>query len=224
MLRVALTGGAASGKSAVAAVLEGMGALVSRSDEVGRAMMQPGEAVFDAIAAQFGRSVVREDGTLNRRELARLAFLGGRVGELNAIVHPAVIAAQSKWLEEMGREHPHSVAVVESALVLETPYGASASMPWRSRFDQIVLVTAPEDVRLERYVRRVLASDGQADAEAVRADALCMFGLQMPEDAKRAFADEVLENDGTMDDLRRQAEVLYARLLARSGRRAGREV
>ena len=64
--RVALTGGAASGKSAVAAELERLGAFVSRSDEVGRAMMQPGEAVFDAIAAHFGAGVVRADGTLDR--------------------------------------------------------------------------------------------------------------------------------------------------------------
>ncbi len=184
MLRVALTGGAASGKSAVAAELERLGAFVSRSDEVGRAMMQPGEAVFDAIAAHFGAGVVRADGTLDRGELARLAFREGRVGELNAIVHPAVIAAQSAWLERIGREHPRAVAVVESALVLETPFGQSGSLPWRSRFDQIVVVAATETARLDRYVRRVLTSDRNADATAVRADAMHMFARQMPEEEK----------------------------------------
>ncbi len=221
MLRVALTGGAASGKSAVAAALERMGAFVSRSDEVGRAMMQPGEAVFNAIAAHFGAGVVRPDGTLDRRELARLAFAEGRVEELNLIVHPAVIAAQGRWLEEIGREHPGGVAVVESALVLETVHGASSGLPWRSRFDYVVLVTAPEAVRLERYVRRVLASDGEGNATTARANALRLFALQMPEEEKRRLADVVVDNDGAMDELLRRTEELYEQLQAEEERRAG---
>ena len=119
MLRIALTGGAASGKSAVAAMLRELGAFVSQSDEVARAMMQPGEAVYDSIVQQFGPQVVQADGTLDRRELARLAFHGGRLQALNAMVHPAVIAAQTAWLRTVAAEHPRAVAVVESALVLE---------------------------------------------------------------------------------------------------------
>ncbi len=221
MLRVALTGGVASGKSAVAAALERLGAFVSRSDEVGRAMMQPGQAVFAAIAAHFGRSVMREDGTLDRRELARLAFGGGRVEELNAIVHPAVIAVQTAWMEEMGRRHPRAVAVVESALLLETVHGTAGSLPWRSRFDRIVLVTAPEDLRLQRYVRRVLASDGSVDPEAVTAVARQVCAVQMPEEEKRRLADVVMENDGSLDELNSRTEVLYGQLQAEAERHAG---
>ena len=215
MLRVALTGGAASGKSAVAAMLRDMGALVSQSDEVGRAMMQPGEAVYGAIVQWFGASVVLDGGALNRRELARLAFGEGRVQELNAIVHPPVIAAQAAWLRQMAVDHPAAVAVVESALVLETPFGAEAddgAVPWRSRFDRVVLVSAPEAVRLERYVCRVLTSDATAMRKAVEADAYARFAAQMPEAQKRLLADAVIENDGSVEQLRERVGRVYLQL------------
>ena len=213
MLRVALTGGIASGKSAAAATLRDLGAFVSQSDEVGRAMMQPGEAVYAQIVRQFGRVVVRADGALDRRELARLAFLEGRLQELNAIVHPAVIVAQGAWLRSVAAEHPAAVAVVESALVLETAFGATAEgVPWRARFDRIVLVTAPEAIRRERYVGRVLALDPLAERTAVEADARARFAAQMPEEEKRRLVDAVVENDGSPDVLRERVERLYAQL------------
>src|ERR1700712_3993392 len=115
MLRVGLTGGVGSGKSAVADMLGELGARVSRSDEVGRVMMQPGQPVMQAIAAHFGPSVLTDAGTLDRARLAQIAFADGRVEELNALVHPAVIAEQSRWMEAVGIELPSAVAVIESA-------------------------------------------------------------------------------------------------------------
>ncbi len=213
MLRVALTGGIASGKSAAAAMLRDLGAFVSQSDEVGRAMMQPGEAVYDRIVQQFGAGVVRADGSLDRRELARLAFHEGRLQELNGIVHPAVIAAQAAWLRGVGVEHPLAVAVVESALVLETTFGAAADgTPWRARFDRVVLVTAPEEIRLERYVGRVLSSEPLADRVMVEADARARFAAQMQEAEKRLLVDVVVENDGALDALRERVGRLYVQL------------
>lgn len=218
MLRVALTGGIASGKSAAAAMLREMGAFVSQSDEVGRAMMQPGEAVYAQIVRQFGLGVVLANGTLDRRELARLAFHEARLQELNGIVHPAVIAAQAAWLRGIGLEHPAAVAVVESALVLETAFGAAAGdglaegIPWRARFDRVVLVTAPESTRLERYVGRVLAADPLADRGVVAADARARLAAQMPEEQKRLLADVVVENEGPLDVLRERVGRLYAQL------------
>ncbi len=213
MLRVALTGGVASGKTAVAGMLRDLGAFVSHSDEVGRALMQPGQAVYAAIVQHFGPVVVRADGALDRRELARLAFVESRVQELNAIVHPPVIAAQAAWLQKIAAEHPSAVAVVESALVLETTFNAAGDdARWRSRFDRIVLVTAPADLRLERYVCRVLASDPVAVRPAVERDARARFAAQMPEAQKRALADMVIDNDGSVDDLRGRVARAYAQL------------
>lgn len=237
MLRVALTGGAASGKSAAAAMFAEMGAFVSQSDEIARAMMQPGEAVFDRICEHFGSGVVGRDGTLDRRLLAKLAFEDGRVEELNAIVHAPVIAAQAAWMREMGWRYPDAVLVVESALIFETRHGGAAqgslkqvdvaedavdvaasggvmgddvvSAPWRTRFDRIVLVTAAEPLRVKRYVSRALLRDSTADRDALERDARARFAMQMPEERKAMLSDFVLRNDGTPEQLREEVVTLF---------------
>src|SRR5271163_2692624 len=96
MLRVGLTGGLGSGKSTVAAMLKDLGAYVLSADEIGRKLTEPGQACYTAIVENFGEGVVREDGSLDRPALAKIAFGDGRVEELNAIVHPATIALQEK--------------------------------------------------------------------------------------------------------------------------------
>src|SRR5580692_8091310 len=115
MLRGGLTGGLSSGKSTVAAFLRELGANVIESDELGRALMEPGQQVFSSIVERFGPEVVSPDGRLNRARLAEFAFKGGRIHELNAIVHPAVIAAQRQWMKEIFKRDPAAVAVIESA-------------------------------------------------------------------------------------------------------------
>ena len=215
MLRVALTGGAASGKSAAASMLRDLGAFVSQSDEIGRAMMQPGRPVYREIVQHFGVGITLQDASLDRRALARIAFAEGRADELNRIVHPVVIAAQTAWMQQIEAAHPFAVAVVESALVLETKYGPAGedrAQPWRTRFDRIVLVCAPEEARLERYIRRVLASEPLAERTSAEADARRRFAAQMPEAQKRLLADIAVENDGTLDELRRTIASLYDRL------------
>ncbi len=132
MLRVGLTGGLGSGKSTVATILRECGARVIESDALGRALMQPGQPVFQAIVQHFGRQVLLEDGTLNRRVLADIAFQQGRARELSLLVHPAVIAAQEKWMRELFARHPGAVAVVESLKRNATAryqVGGSASIP-----------------------------------------------------------------------------------------------
>src|SRR5579871_751349 len=99
MLRVGLTGGLGSGKSTVAARLRELGAHVIEADELGRALMEPGQSVYAEIVRVFGPEVVNADGKLNRARLAELAFRGGRLNELNAIVHPAAIEEQRAWME-----------------------------------------------------------------------------------------------------------------------------
>src|SRR5580692_5427782 len=99
MLRVGLTGGLGSGKSTVAAALRERGAQVIEADELGRALMEPGQAVYQQIVRTFGPELVSADGRLDRPRLAKLAFKGGRLDELNSIVHPAVIAAQQQWMD-----------------------------------------------------------------------------------------------------------------------------
>ena len=217
MLRVALTGGIGGGKTAAAAIFRELGCFVSQSDEVARAMMQPGEAVYIRIVQQFGPAVVRADGALDRAMLAKLAFEQGRIDELNSIVHPAVIAWQTQWMRGIGEQHPAAIAMVESALVFETKHGGRTgeSAPWRTRFDRIVLVTAPEQVRLYRFIERDLARAGASSNEArsaAEADARARMRAQMPDAEKLALSDAVIANDGSVAELRLRVTEVWQQL------------
>src|SRR3569833_345061 len=109
MLRVGLTGGLGSGKSTVAQMLRELGAEVIESDELGRAIMEPGQSAYDEIVRIFGPEVLGPDNRLNRARLAELAFKGGRLRELNAIIHPAVIEAQREWMDRIFAGDPVAV-------------------------------------------------------------------------------------------------------------------
>jgi dephospho-CoA kinase len=223
VLRVGLTGGLGSGKSTVAAMLRALGAEVIEADELGRTLMEPGQAVFAQIVRVFGPEVVGPDGRLNRARLAELAFQGGRVNELNAIVHPAVIAAQRRWMDQIFVRNPGAVAVLESALIFEAERDArergeleTVLADWRRRIDRIVVVTAPDKVKIARYVARVNpAGAGRQDAEA---DARSRLALQIPDAIKAARADYVIDNAGDMEGLRAQVEKLWQRLKSESNK------
>lgn len=206
MLRVGLTGGVGSGKSAVALVWAEAGVPVLSADELGRALMQPGEPVYTQIADTFGPEVVRADGELDRAALARIAFSEGRVAELNRIVHPAVIAAQQRALAALAAAGEHRLAVVESALIFEASEGGGAAPGWRERFGKLVLVAAPRAVRVERFVLRVGGADaGEAERARLREDARRRMAAQLPDEWKRPRSDYVIENDRTLVLLRREA-------------------
>lgn len=209
MLRVGLTGGLGSGKSTVGMMLAGRGASLLQADEIGRELMRRGEAVYAGIVARFGPGVVRADGELDRAELARLAFREGRGEELNAIVHPAVIARQAEISEEIGGRDPGAVVVVESALIFETRHGEG----WRERFDVLVLVTAEERTKVERYVRRAA---GTRLAGELEAEARARLALQMRDEEKAAFCDYVIANDGSLHALEEKAGELWESLLERA--------
>jgi len=235
MLRVGLTGGLGSGKSTVAAYLRELGAQVIEADSLGRQMMEPGQPVYDQIVHAFGPEVVTPDGRLNRPRLAELAFKGGRLNDLNAIVHPAVIAAQQQWMKQVFASDPAAIAVVESALIFEVVRDARArgeregmltgapgdrsSSPgwladWRSRIDRIILVTAPDDLKIARYVAR-LAPAGPA-REAAEADARQRLAHQIPDAEKAAQSDYVLDNKGSKEELRAQVVALWQLLKPQS--------
>jgi dephospho-CoA kinase len=225
MLRVGLTGGLGSGKSTVATILRDLGAHVIEADELGRALMEPGQSVYQDIVRQFGREVVGSDGRLDRPRLAKLAFEGGRLDELNAIVHPAVIAAQHQWMKEVFARDPAAVAVVESALIFEVERDARTRgesegvlADWRNRFDHIIVLTAPDDVKVARYAER-LASFG-SDPEAAARDARTRLARQIPDAEKAARADFVIENTGDLAGLRAQVVSVWELLKAESNKPA----
>ena len=226
MLRVGLTGGLGSGKSTVAAFLRELGAQVIEADALGREMMEPGHLVYAEIVSTFGPEVVAPDGRLNRARLAELAFKGGRLNELNAIVHPAVIAAQQHWMNEVFAKDPAAVAVIESALIFEVvrdarargetgrlswPTGAAASTAssWSPR---------PTSSR-SPAMPRASAPAGPA-REAAEADARQRLSHQIPDAEKAAMSDYVIDNTGDMEDLRAQVVALWQRLKPQSNNSA----
>jgi dephospho-CoA kinase len=221
MLRVGLTGGLGSGKSTVAGYLRELGAEVIEADELGRALMEPGQDVFSEIVRVFGPEIVSPDGRLNRARLAELAFQGSRLNELNAIVHPAVIAAQQRWMDSVFQRDPNAVAVIESALIFEVERDARARgeeetvlADWRKRIDRVVVVTAPDELKIARYADRICPSG--PEREAVEADARRRLAHQIPDAEKVAQADYVLKNTGELAALRTQVVDLWGHLKAES--------
>jgi dephospho-CoA kinase len=226
MLRVGLTGGLGSGKSTVGNILGELGAAVVEADEMGRALMEPGQHVYEEIVRVFGASVVGADGRLNRARLAELAFSGNRLDELNAIVHPAVIEAQRTWMNAVFERDAHAVAIVESALIFEVERDARARgesegvlSDWRNRFDRVILVTAPDAVKMARYVERICTGKDDACRAAAEADARRRMARQIPDAEKSGLADFVIENAGGLDELETHVRAVWERVKAESQRR-----
>lgn len=204
MLRVGLTGGLGSGKSSVGAMFREEGFAVLEADAMAREMMQPGESVYRAIVERFGPDVVRADGHLDRARLSELAFAGGRLEELNRIVHPPVIAEQERRMAEILARDERAVAMVESALIFEADAGGSAP-GWRRRFDRIVVVTAPDEAKIQRYLARILPAEASAERRArVERDARARLAAQIPDAKKAAEADYVVDNSGPIESARAQ--------------------
>lgn len=224
MLRAGLTGGLGSGKSTVASMLRELGAEIIESDELGRRLMEPGQPVFAEIVRVFGDGVVGRDGRLDRARLADRAFRGGRLDELNAIVHPAVIEAQWLWMDEVFARDPAAVAVIVSALIFEAERDArgrgereSILADWRRRIDCIVVITAPDVVKVQRFIDRLGVPD--SGREAAEADARSRLAHQIPDAVKAAHADYLIENAGDKKALRAQVESLWRQLKAQSNKR-----
>ncbi|HLH36609.1 MAG TPA: dephospho-CoA kinase [Alloacidobacterium sp.] len=213
MLRVGLTGGLGSGKSTVAQMFARHGVHVISADEVGRKLMQPGEEVYRQIVEHFGPEVLRNDETLNRPLLAEIAFRQGRLDELNKIVHPAVIAAQERWAEELFAREPYAIAMIESALIFEA--GASGSVPgWRDRFDRVVLVIAPDELKVRRFLERL----GKAADTGAEQDARARLAAQIPDAEKIPLVDYLIDNSGTLERTQQQADEVWHKLREAAGR------
>lgn len=225
MLRVGLTGSLGSGKSTVATILRELGAEVIEADELGRELMEPGHQVYDEIVAEFGPEVVLPDGRLNRPKLAELVFSSrdsrSRLDDLNSIVHPAVIAAQGDWMRQILQRNHSAIAIVESALIFEVERDARQRGEsegiltyWRRRFDAVVVVTAPDVLKIARYVER--RSPGHWD-EAVATDARARLARQISDEQKILRANFVIENTGTLEELHAKVVDLWKRLRELNG-------
>jgi dephospho-CoA kinase len=206
MLKVGLTGSIASGKSVVGEMLAALGAHLVQADRIAHQLMLPGQPVYNEVVRHFGGAILNPDLSVNRAKLAEAAFGQGpsaasRIQELNRIVHPAVLRSQEEWIEEMGRQDPHAVAIVEAALILEA--GAA------KRFDRLIVVTCSDEQRITRFAAR-----HKLDLDAARQEVERRMAAQLPEAEKVKAADYVIDNSGSLDHTREQVRQVWHHLRA----------
>jgi dephospho-CoA kinase len=197
VLRVALTGGIACGKSVVARLLADKGCVVYSADAAAHDLLRPRRTAWKSVVARFGHGVLRADLTIDRAALGRLVFSDPAARRfMDRLIHPLVLADQDREARRLERAGGTRIFVVEAALVVEAGYGR--------HFDRIVVVHC----RREDQVRRLRERDGIGPAAALR-----KIRSQMPVRAKLAHADYTVDTTGTLAGTVDQAERLYAQLV-----------
>jgi dephospho-CoA kinase len=195
MIRIGLTGNIASGKSEIATMLADRGATVIDADLLAREAVEPHTQALRDIIKRWGKDVLNEDGSLDRAALRRIVFADqSELDALNRIVHPGVTRLRDREIAQ-ARERGDPIVICVIPLLFERNIV--------DEFDAIVLVDAPRPLRLERLV----ATRGM---EAT--DAMNMIASQMPAELKRARADYVIENNGSLQDLERDVNALWSSL------------
>jgi dephospho-CoA kinase len=198
MLRLGLTGGIASGKSTVAAILREIGFPVLDADSLAHQLMSPGQPSFDEIVREFGTGVLASNGRVDRAKLAAIVFADrAKLDRLNAILHPRVEAAAHAQFDEWSRNGKRDIAFIEAALLVEAAY--------HKNLDGLVVTFSRPEQQLER-----LRARGFTDEEARR-----RIAAQLSIEEKLRYATEKIDCSGSLEDTRRQVEALASRLRAR---------
>ncbi|HET6613778.1 MAG TPA: dephospho-CoA kinase [Kofleriaceae bacterium] len=189
---IGLTGGIASGKSTVAALLTQLGAAVIDADVIARQVVEPGQPALAAIAARFGESVLDAGGGLDRARLAAIAFADDSARrDLNAIIHPRIAEASQRAIAAAVAAG-HEIVIYDAALIVEN--GIHRGL------DGLIVVAAPEAIQIQR----IMARDG-IDETAARA----RLRAQLPLAEKVAVADHVIDNGGDLEATRAQVRAVW---------------
>ena len=196
MLIVGLTGNIAAGKSAVAARLAELGALIIDADILAREAVEPGRPALAAIVGRWGNDVLRPDGSLDRAALRRIVFSDpAERAALDAIVHPAVDRLRVAAIET-ARRRGETLVICDIPLLFEAGLEHTVGI--------VVLVDAPVELRRARLINDRKLPPEEADA---------MIAAQLPSAEKRARADHIIDNDGTLEQLDERVAALWQALL-----------
>lgn len=197
MLRVGLTGGIATGKSTAGRMFVELGCHLIDSDSITHQLLEPGQSVHDAVVAQFGKRIVRPDGSIDRRVLGDIVFKEDPESRktLNSLVHPAIIQRQREWLNEMQQRDPAGIAIVDATLMIE--------IGTYKNYDKVIVVTCRPGIQKQRLLERSGLKEDEIDAR---------IRSQMPMDEKVKFADFVIDNSGDLAETRRQVIEVNSRL------------
>ena len=196
---IGLTGGIATGVTTVAQMFRDMGAIVVEADQIAREVVEPGTGAYQKIVGAFGKKVVGRDGTLDRKVLGEIIFNDTAARRrLNAITHQEIRQHILAEIERLRTTNPDAVVIVDIPLLLDT------TGPEAFNLEGVIVVVA----RREQQIERLKARDGLSpDAIEQRIDA------QRPVAEKEAEADWVIDNSGSLEETRRQVELLWQELL-----------
>ena len=192
---IIITGGLGSGKTTAAAHFAAKGAAIVSADELAHEVLAPGSMTLSEVRAAFGDFVIAPDGSLDRQELAAVAFASDEATQrLNAIVHPAVYLATLARLRDLGRLHPEPpVVILDVPLLDEAPQLTELA-------DLVVAIQAPQGDRLARAVERGMDGD----------DARARIARQATDDRRAALADVVIDNTGSLADFERALDEFWS--------------
>ena len=193
-----LTGGIASGKSTVAAMLAAAGARIVDADRIAHQVVDKGQPAYDDIVRHFGLAILKPDGQIDREALGNIVFNDKEAKQaLNDIVHPRVNEVMQQHIHQLAREHPQDPVILDIPLLIESG--------WHKSLPVIILVYVPEAVQQTRLMTR----DG-----LTATDAMARIRAQMPIDAKRAHADYIIDNTGSLEATQRQVLTVYEQIRA----------
>jgi dephospho-CoA kinase len=192
---IGLTGGIGVGKSAVARIVEELGAFVIRADNVGHDVYAPGTPGWQKIVDAFGRQILAADGTIDRKHLGRIVFSDtDALRRLNSIVHPLIRDEVKRRITERHALEPQRPIVVEAAVLIEAN--------WTSIVDEVWVIVAPAT----KVAARIAAERGLSHDD-IRA----RIAAQLDQEERRAHADVLIDNAGSLDELRREVEAAWRR-------------
>lgn len=197
---IGLTGGIASGKTLVSRQLDERGATIIDADKIGHKAYRKGSETFEAVVAAFGPDVVGPDGEVDRKALGAKVFGDAEARRrLEEIVWPAMRTMMEQRLEEL-RASGAEVVVLEAALLIEAD--------WLPLVDEVWLVAAAPDVARKRLMERNGLTPEQAESR---------LRAQLPNEKRREYADLVIENDGSLEELERKVNEAWAKIQAKAG-------
>ena len=195
MLRLGLTGGIASGKTAVAAMLREMGFDVLDADSLAHKLTEPGQPAYDEVVREFGPAILDPNKRINRAKLAAIVFDNhAKLERLNAILHPRVETAAHRQFDEWSRNGTRAAAFVEAALLVEAGY--------HKKLDGLVVTWCRPEQQIER-----LRARGLTEQEARQ-----RISAQLPLEEKLRYATEKIDCSGSLEQTRRQVQALAAKL------------
>ena len=196
MLIVGLTGGVASGKTAVSRVLKEEGAYIIDADRIARELVQPHKPAWNELIRAFGKEILQKDGSIHRKKLADKVFSDPKQRKvLNQILHPRIKEEMDRRTKEIGQKDPEAIVVIDAPLIVEL--GDHREM------DKLIVVTTTQTQQIERLKDR----DGAKPEEALR-----IVSSQMPPEEKVKLADFVIRNEGSLEETKKRAREVFKEL------------